>query len=107
MTIASRTSLAASATKDAASTVVPKKDGPPVAAIAGGAAGGVFALALIVGFLIYYFCYAKKSRKGHEDAVDHRQSDLPAMAVAQEKEKGMHSPDGKHRCIMKLSMSSH
>lgn len=57
------------------------KDGPSVAAIAGGAAGGAFAIALVIGLLIYYFCHAKKSRRGHEETVVRRESDMAAMGA--------------------------
>jgi hypothetical protein len=50
---------------------------PPVGAIAGGAAGGAFVLAAIMGLVIYYVCFAKKSRKGYTDTMKLRQS-IPA-----------------------------
>jgi hypothetical protein len=97
-TTTSVASAAASATTGAAITAIPHKDGPPIAAIAGGAVGGVLVLAVIAGLLIYYCCHAKKSRKGHEETVARRQSDLPAMAVAQDT-KGFHSSEGKFICV--------
>jgi uncharacterized protein HemX len=96
-TTASGTASGATATNDTAVTAVPKKDGPPIGAIAGGAAGGALVLAIIVGLLVYYFCHAKKSRKGHEETISRRQSDLPAMAAAHDKDKGLYSPEGKYR----------
>jgi uncharacterized protein HemX len=46
----------------------------PIAAIAGGAAGGGVGLAIIIGLLIYYICHAKKSRDKHKDEVEQRLS---------------------------------
>jgi hypothetical protein len=96
-TAASRTGTAGAgtATKDAAATAMPNKNGPNVGAIAGGVVGGAFVLAVIIGLLVYFFCYAKRSRKGHEETLERRQSDLPAMTAAHEKPKGVYSPDGK------------
>lgn len=73
---------------------VPQSNGPPVGAIAGGAVGGTVALAVIAGLLIYYFCHAKKSRKGHDDTIARRESDIPAMAVAHDSTKGTYPNDG-------------
>ncbi|KAF2031270.1 hypothetical protein EK21DRAFT_88198 [Setomelanomma holmii] len=81
----------------AAATVSPIKSGPPVAAIAGGAAGGASVLAILIGLLIYYFCHAKKSRNGHEDTVDRRESDLPAMTSIQVKHNGHDTPPPGYR----------
>jgi hypothetical protein len=64
----------------------------PVAAIAGGAAGGAFALAAIIGLVIYYMCFVKKSRKGHADTLERRQS-LSATGMT---ETAMKSSDGEH-----------
>jgi hypothetical protein len=85
----------ATVTTEPAFTFAPKKDGPNVGAIAGGVVGGVVVLAAIIGLLVYYFCFAKRSRKGHEETLERRQSDLPGMTAAHEKPKGVYSPDGK------------
>jgi hypothetical protein len=89
------TAGAGATTNDAAATVMPKKDGPNVGATAGGVVGGAFVIAVIIGLLVYFFCYAKRSRKGHEENLERRQSDLPAMTAAHEKPNGVYSPDGK------------
>ncbi|KAH7406142.1 hypothetical protein DE146DRAFT_434861 [Phaeosphaeria sp. MPI-PUGE-AT-0046c] len=91
----SSTTTPSPASQASAAAALPKKDSPPTAAIAGGAAGGAFAIALAIGLLIYYCCHAKKSRKGHEETVVHRESDLPAMVSVQGKDSEMRSPDGK------------
>ena len=52
----------------------------PVGAIAGGAVGGVAALAIIVALLIYYCRHATKSRKSKNDEVNRRLS-LPTAAA--------------------------
>ncbi|CAO2657608.1 Nn.00g037340.m01.CDS01 [Neocucurbitaria sp. VM-36] len=95
LTSATRTSTtsstAPSRTSDTATTATPAtliNSSEPknhVAAIAGGAAGGAFGLAVILALLIYYFCHAKKSRKGHTDTVVRRLSDLPAMTAEKDK----------------------
>jgi hypothetical protein len=89
------TAGAGATTNDAAATVMPKKDGPNVGATAGGVVGGAFVIAVIIGLLVYFFCYAKRSRKGHEENLERRQSDLPVMTAAHEKPNGIYSPDGK------------
>jgi hypothetical protein len=84
---------AATPTSVADATATPKKE--PVAAIAGGAAGGALTLAAVVGLLIYYFCHAKKSRKGHDDSVVERHSVVPDMVAAQNDLGGFKSRDGQ------------
>jgi hypothetical protein len=91
--MSSTTMISNTATSAAAVISVPKKE--PVAAIAGGAAGGALALAAVIGLLIYYFCHAKKSRKGHDDSVSERQSDVPDMVAAQAGLEGSKPHDGK------------
>jgi hypothetical protein len=94
-TTASGTGSAATATKETAATAVPEKKDMPVGAIAGGVVGGVVVLAVIIGFVVYYCCHAKKSRKGYENTVGHQQSDVPVMAAAYDKDKGIYSPEGQ------------
>jgi hypothetical protein len=86
------TSTLATATRDASAATAAPKEGPPVGAIAGGAAGGALGVAAVVGLLIYLFCHAKKSRKGHQDSVIDPQSDVPAMMDTQSKDGAMMSP---------------
>jgi hypothetical protein len=80
--VTTATSGAITATNSAESAPAPKKE--PVAAIAGGAAGGALALAAVVALFVYYFCHAKKSRKGHDDSIAGRLPDVPDMIAAQE-----------------------
>jgi hypothetical protein len=95
LTTGTSTSTLATATRDVSAVTTTPKDGAPVGAIAGGAAGGALGLAAIVGLLIYLFCHAKKSRKGHHDSITGPQSDVPAMTDAQSKEGAMLSPGSK------------
>ncbi|CBX95044.1 predicted protein [Plenodomus lingam JN3] len=62
-----QTSAAETAGATDTSNTAQEKDDTPVAAIAGGVAGGVFALTAIAGFLIYYCCFIKKSRKARAE----------------------------------------
>ncbi|KAF2856586.1 hypothetical protein T440DRAFT_437420 [Plenodomus tracheiphilus IPT5] len=70
-TLSTATKTFISATSSASSTggTPQTKDSTPVAAIAGGTAGGVLALAIITGLLIYYCCFLKKSRKAHVERI--------------------------------------
>ncbi|KAF2192662.1 hypothetical protein K469DRAFT_621189 [Zopfia rhizophila CBS 207.26] len=78
--ISSTASPPTSATPESAVvTVESKSDNKPVAAIAGGAAGGGIGLAVIIGLLIYHILHAKRSRKEHSDQVERRLSDLPTI----------------------------
>ncbi|OAL57015.1 hypothetical protein IQ07DRAFT_25534 [Pyrenochaeta sp. DS3sAY3a] len=104
MTSATRTASTTSptVTSDPSTTdaLTPTDTSPPkhktnVAAIAGGAAGGGFGLAVIVALLIYYICHAKKSRKDHTDSVVRRLSDIPAAMTEKDKgSKGHDAPPG-------------
>ncbi|KAI8937544.1 hypothetical protein NX059_005262 [Plenodomus lindquistii] len=64
-TLSSATQTASSVSSTATGTgqVTAEKNSTPVAAIAGGTAGGVLALAAIAGGLIYYCCLVKRKKK--------------------------------------------
>lgn len=47
--------------------IAPAEHRTPVAAVAGGAAGGAFAVALIIGFSIYYCYHVRKSRESKKE----------------------------------------
>lgn len=78
-------SLTASSTGDVSTAggqvKVTAGDSPPIAAIAGGAAGGAFGLAVIVGILIYYLCIRKKCQKNQQQVVEHPPSGPSAMST--------------------------
>ncbi|KAL5119496.1 hypothetical protein ACEQ8H_002561 [Pleosporales sp. CAS-2024a] len=60
----------------------------PVAAIAGGVVGGLFAVAVIAGLLTYYCYHAKKSRAGNEGIGENRQYTTPGMDMYQNEAGG-------------------
>lgn len=66
-------------------TASPTPAAKPIAAIAGGAAGGGVGLAIIIGLLIYYICHAKRSRQGHNDEVERRLSAKAAAKTGENK----------------------
>lgn len=92
---ATQTSTAtdASATASTTSTSAPVQPASktPVATIVGGAVGGALVLAILAGLLIYYCCYAKKSRKNHTDAM---QPGVAPGMTEHDAIKDMYHPDG-------------
>jgi hypothetical protein len=68
-----------------------------VGAIAGGAAGGVALLAIIIGWLLYHYLYARKSRKLKNDEMNRQNTLPPANAVMTEmpKDSSFHGRPGK------------
>jgi uncharacterized protein HemX len=98
----STASNSAASTTNASTTSIPSASAaaqaehkPPIAAIAGGAAGGAFALAVIIGLVIYYVCFVKKSKKGLTGTVERRQS-MPGNGMDETAHMSrMKAPDGK------------
>lgn len=90
LSTASPTSTAPPAVSPLPSVITQKKLN--VGAIAG-AAGGAVAFCAVVGFLIYYICHAKRSRRKHRDSAAQR---VGLEDVATEKDKGIWSPESKY-----------
>jgi hypothetical protein len=80
---------------------------PPVGAVAGGAAGGAFVLATIIGLVIYYVCFAKKSRKGHTDTMELRQSIPANVTTGGDHIDRVMSSDGKPFHTRSISSAAH
>ncbi|CAN9179422.1 unnamed protein product [Alternaria alternata] len=64
----------------------------PVAAIAGGAAGGAFALAVVVGFVVWCLCFRRKKGKndGSGEGMEQRQDILPIGGMTEDQQLQRH-----------------
>jgi hypothetical protein len=76
------------------STATSTADQPPtihksqnVGAIAGGAAGGVALIAIIIGWLLYNYLYARRSREIKNSEMDRHNTPKPANLIMTEKPK--------------------
>lgn len=69
LTSATMTSTPAATSSTAATNASNEKDSTPVAAIVGGSVGGALAVFALIGILVYYCCFVKRSRQAHGERL--------------------------------------
>ncbi|CAN9245540.1 unnamed protein product [Alternaria sp. RS040] len=88
----STTTPGTTATSTSATASAQAGEKTPVAAIAGGAAGGAFALAVVVGFVVWCLCFRRKKGKndGSGEGMEQRQDILPIGGMTEDQRSQRH-----------------